>query len=80
LDYFKDLTCFKSMAWGHSVSDEERDMMTDLLRRVREMTDEIGRQRGRPLLIAARVRSMYWRLLLLATINWLAFTPCGGWA
>ena len=55
LDYFKDLTCFKSMAWGHSVSDEERDMMTDLLRRVREMTDEIGRQRGRPLLIAARV-------------------------
>ena len=28
--------------------------MTDLMRRVRKMADEVGQQRGRPLLLAAR--------------------------
>jgi len=38
LDFFRQLTCFKSAAWGQPVTQEERDMMTELLRRVRIMT------------------------------------------
>jgi len=55
LDFFRQLTCFKSAAWGQPVTQEERDMMTELLRQVRTMTEEVAQERGRPLLIAVRV-------------------------
>jgi len=55
VDFFRQLTCFKSAAWGQPVTQEERDMMTELLRRVRIMTEEVAQERGRPLLIAVRV-------------------------
>ena len=41
--------------WGEALGQKERDMMTDLMRRVRSMTEEEGHKRGRPLLIAVRV-------------------------
>ena len=41
-DFFRTLTNFKSMAHAKVVSQEERDMMTDLMRRVRRMTEEVG--------------------------------------
>ncbi len=74
LDYFKDLTCFKSMAWGHPVTDVERQAMTDMLGRVRRMTDEIGRARGRPILISARVPDShaYARAIGLDVQQWMA--------
>ncbi len=55
LDFFRQLTCFKSAAWGQPVTQEERDMMTELLRRVRTMTEEVAQERRRPMLIAVRV-------------------------
>jgi len=55
LDFFRHLCYFRSVANGGKASQEERDMMTDLLRRVRAMTEEVGLQRARPLLIAVRV-------------------------
>ena len=45
---------FKSTAWGGEASDEERAMMTGLFRQVRQMMDEVGAQRGRPILLAVR--------------------------
>jgi hypothetical protein len=36
-------------------SEDERDMMTDLVRRVREMTEQVGCRRGKPILIMIRV-------------------------
>ena len=55
LDFFRQLICFRTVAWGQPAGQEERDSMTDFLRRVRTMLDEIARKRNRPLLIAVRV-------------------------
>ena len=55
LDFFRHLCYFKSVAMGGKAAQNERDMMTDLLRRVRRMTEEVGAARGRPILVAVRV-------------------------
>jgi hypothetical protein len=55
LDFFRHLCYFKSTASGGTASDEEREMMTGLIRRVRTMTEEAGLERGRPILVAVRV-------------------------
>ena len=55
LDFFRHLCYFKSTALGKAASDQERDMMTGLIRRVRTMTEEVGIKRGRPILVAVRV-------------------------
>jgi hypothetical protein len=55
LDFFRHLCYFRSTALGGTASDQERAAMTGLMDRVRKMTEEVGRQRGRPILIAVRV-------------------------
>ena len=55
LDFFRQLICFKKTAWGEPMGQADCDMMTDLLRRMRTMMDEVGTERRRPLLIAVRV-------------------------
>ena len=74
LDFFRQLLCFKKHVWGGQLGQEEIDIMTGYLRRIRSMTDEVGRKRGRPLLIAARVPDCpdYARELALDIEGWLA--------
>jgi len=55
LDFFRHLNYFKGVSWGEPATEEELEMMTGLLRRVREMTEEVGWERGRPILVAVRV-------------------------
>lgn len=55
LDFFRHLCYFKSVANGGKASPQELDMMTELVARVRTMTEEIGLRRGRPILVAVRV-------------------------
>lgn len=55
LDFFRQLACFKPTAWGRPLGQEHRDAMTSLLRRIRTVADEQGRERGRPILLAVRV-------------------------
>lgn len=55
LDFFRHLCYFASVANGGVASTEECNMMTDLVARVRTMTEEVGRERGRPILVAVRV-------------------------
>jgi hypothetical protein len=55
LDFFRHLCYFKSVAQGGKASAAERDAMTELIRRVRRMTEEVGCARGRPILVAIRV-------------------------
>jgi hypothetical protein len=55
LDFFRHACYFKSVADGGRASEQELDMMTDLLRRIREMTEREGLRRGRPILVAIRV-------------------------
>jgi len=55
MNFLRHPPFFKSVAWGDSVSDAETEAMTDLVRRIRSMTEDVGRGRGRPLLLAATV-------------------------
>ena len=54
-DFFRHLTFFRKHAMGGQAGQEELDMMTDLLRRIRGMADDVGAKRGRPILISVRV-------------------------
>lgn len=55
LDFFRHIVYFKSTSRGEVATDAERAAMTDLLTRIRTMADEVGKERGRPILIAVRV-------------------------
>ena len=53
-DFNRHLILFKSVAEGGHASKEELDMMTDLMRDLRAMSEEIGRRRGRPIVVFMR--------------------------
>jgi len=55
MDFFRHLNYFRTPASGKPATREELDWMTDLLRRIRTMADQRGAERGRPILISARV-------------------------
>lgn len=55
LDFFRHLAYFPGHARAGRATDAECALMTDLLRRIRAMTEGVGLARGRPLLLAIRV-------------------------
>jgi hypothetical protein len=55
LDFFRHPVFFRSTTQGKPATDEERAEMTGLVRRIRNLADEVGKKRGRPILIAVRV-------------------------
>ncbi len=55
LDFFRHMQLFKSVAWGGTASDEERALLTALMRRVRAAAEAEGKKRGRPILLSVRV-------------------------
>jgi len=55
LDFFRQLTYFRRPAMGQDASQEDRDKMTNLLHRIRTMTERVGLKRGRPILVAVHV-------------------------
>ena len=55
LDFYRHLLYFTCNAQGKDAGQAERDMMTDLMRRLRGMTEEVGLKRGRPILVSVRV-------------------------
>ncbi|MEI8191234.1 MAG: hypothetical protein WCI75_16080, partial [candidate division NC10 bacterium] len=54
MDFFRSLVFFRTVAEGGEAGDAERGMMTDMVRKIRRMTEEEGLRRGRPILVAAR--------------------------
>lgn len=55
LDFYRHPVYFKPQMTGDPVTQEQCDLMTGLLRRLREMTVDTAAQRNRPMLIAVRV-------------------------
>jgi len=74
LDFFRHPVYFIETMKGEPVPREKRAAMTALWRRVRALTDRIGRERGRPLLIAVRIPDSvgYCRAMGLDVDQWLA--------
>ena len=54
-DFFRHPQLFRTVAMGGHATDEELATMTQLMRDLREMSEEIGRRRGRPFVLCARV-------------------------
>ncbi len=54
-DFMRHMQLFKSVAWGGNASPEELDLMTELMTDLRKISEEEGRRRGRPILVAIRV-------------------------
>ncbi|MCC6682447.1 MAG: family 10 glycosylhydrolase [Phycisphaeraceae bacterium] len=73
LDFLRFPQFFKTQLMGVPVTQKQCDMMTDLLRRVRAMTEEVGMKRGKPMLIAIRVPDSigYSKELGLDVATWL---------
>jgi len=55
LDFCRHLQYFKSVAWGNKASEKECQMITDCMRKIRAAAERIGRKRGKPILISARL-------------------------
>lgn len=54
-DFWRHALFVKNTALGKECGDEQREQMTELMRRVRKMTEEEGMKRGRPILFSVRV-------------------------
>ncbi len=54
LDFLRHSVFFKSHANGGTATEENLEQMTDLICRIRQMTEEVGLKRGRPILVAIR--------------------------
>lgn len=74
LDFFRHAFFFKCSGFGEPCGPEELNHMTELMRRIRTMTEQTGRQRGRPILLAVRVPDSveYCRHIGIDLERWLA--------
>lgn len=75
LDFFRHPVFFKRAAQtGTPCTDQERALMTDMMRQIRKVTEAEGRKRGRPILVAVRVPDSldYSRDVGLDIEHWLA--------
>ena len=85
LDFFRHPVYFKSTAQGKPATAEECGQMTDLLKRIRTMADDVGRARGKPILLAVKLPDSleYCKKMGLDLQTWLKdglfdlFIPCG---
>jgi len=73
LDFFRHPLFFKAQALGGEATEEDRQSMTDLIRRVRIAADEAAVQRNKPILIAMRMPDTvdYCRAIGLDLQTWL---------
>ena len=55
LDFYRYPCFFRSVAWGGTATEEERALMTEMMRAIRKEVDAVGRRKGRYFLIGARV-------------------------
>ena len=55
MDFFRHPILFKPQMAGLPVSEQQTCEMTELMRRIRTMTEQVGTRRKRPLLIALRI-------------------------
>ena len=55
MDFFRHPAFFRHQFYGEPVTAKECDMMTDLVRKIRQALDRQAAKRGRPMLLAVRV-------------------------
>lgn len=73
-DFMRHMQLFKSVAWGGKASAGELELMTDFMLELRKITEEAGKKRGKPILVAIRVPDSvdYCRAVGIDLEKWLA--------
>ncbi|MEC3878973.1 hypothetical protein [Parapedobacter sp. 10938] len=74
LDFFRHPIFFESQYMGGVASQDECSKMTQLLYNIREICDEVAKQRGKPILIAIRIPDSiaFSKAIGLDVITWLS--------
>jgi len=74
LDFFRHLMYFREVADGGRATPEHIELMTDLIRRIRRITETVEATRGRPILLAVRIPDSvgYCRAIGLDVERWLS--------
>lgn len=54
LDFLRVPIYFRSTMEGRAATAQQTSLMTEMLRSIRQMTEEVGMKRGRPILVATR--------------------------
>ena len=55
LDFLRHFEIFKTVGRGGVASQEQLDMLTDMVTRIRKVTEDAGMKRGNPILVLTRV-------------------------
>src|SRR5690606_6075368 len=55
LDFLRHFELFKTVGRGGIATTEEVDMLTDMVRQIRKVTEEAGMKRGNPILVLVRL-------------------------
>ena len=55
LDFLRHFEIFKTVGRGGVASQEQLDMLTDMVRQIRKATEEAGMKRGNPILVLTRI-------------------------
>lgn len=55
MDFFRHLYLFKNVARGESATQEQLGMFTEMITRIREMTETVGMKKGKPILFLIRI-------------------------
>jgi hypothetical protein len=55
LDFLRHFELFKTVGRGGIASQEQLDMVTDMVKQIRKVTEDAGMKRGNPILVLARV-------------------------
>jgi hypothetical protein len=55
LDFFRHFEIFKTVGKGEYATREQLDMLTDMVRQIRKVTEEAGMKRGNPVLVLTRI-------------------------
>jgi hypothetical protein len=73
MDFFRHPVYFKNPAWGKDATKAELGKMTSMVRRVRKVTERVGLERGRPILVAVRVPDSigHCKAMGLDIVRWL---------
>jgi hypothetical protein len=55
LDFLRHFEIFKSVGRGEIASQEQLDMLTDMVAQIRKVTEDAGMKRGNPILVLTRI-------------------------
>ena len=73
LDYFRHPVLFKGPAWGNDATEQELNKLTEMMQRIRKMTERVGLERGKPILVTVRVPDSvgYCKAIGIDIVRWL---------